>query len=128
MKSRFLVVVFAKNNDYKSLMMNTLKKTYSSKKVANPFISRIGKPKDFSRFIIQANAVLTHDTYSELNRITCPTLIIGGESDKVVGPDASTEMVEKIPNNQVLVYNGLGHAVYEEAKDFNKQVKDFLLN
>lgn len=124
---------YAKNNDYKSLMIDTLEKTYSPKKLktyrlAYPLISRIGKPKNFDRFLIQANAVLTHDAYHELESIVCPTLIVGGDSDQVVGGEAAKEMVKKIPDNRLITYNGLGHAAYEEAKDFYTQVNDFLLN
>jgi len=37
-------------------------------------------------------------------------------------------MADKIPNDRLLLYKGLGHASYEEGKDFNKHVKDFLLS
>lgn len=126
-------IEFAQKNDYKSLIIDTLEKTYSPQKLktyrlAYPIISRIGKPKSFERFLIQADACLAHNTYTELNKITCPTLIVGGDSDNVVGAAASPEMADKIPNNHVLIYQGLGHATYEEGKDFNKQVLDFLAN
>lgn len=126
-------IELAKSNDYKTLIMDTFKKTYTPKtlkkyRILYPLISRMGKPKDFSRFLIQANACLTHNTYNELYKIKCSTLIIGGDSDKVVGNDASKEMAEKITESRLIIYNGLGHGAYEEAKDFNQQVLDFLLN
>ena len=93
-----------------------------------PLLCRIGKPKSFDRILIQADAVLSHDTFNRLENITCPTFIIGGDSDKVVGPNASVEMADKIPNSRLIHYKGLGHASYEEGKDFNKQVIDFLLS
>ncbi len=122
---------WARNNDYKSLIIDTLEKTYSPKKlktyrIAYPFISRTGRPKDFSRFLIQADACITHNTYDELEHITCPTLIVGGDSDKIVGMDASLEMASKIPNSELYIYKGLGHAAYEEGKDFNERVMSFL--
>ena len=126
-------IKYAKSNDYKTLIINTLEKTYSPRKLkvyrlAYPLISRIGKPQDFSRFLIQANAVLTHNTYNELEHIVCPTLIVGGANDKIVGTDASPEMAKKIPNNRLIIYNELGHSAHEEGEDFNKQVKYFLLH
>lgn len=126
-------ISLAESNDYKALMIDTCENIYSPKalkkyRLTYPLISRIGKPKDFSRFLIQANACLTHNTYSELEKIKCPTLIIGGDSDKVVGKDASEEMAEKVSGSRLIIYKGLGHGAYEEGKDFNRQVIDFLLN
>ena len=124
-------VLLAENNDYKSMMIDMLEKTYSPKMLekyrpAYPIISRIGKPKDFRRFFIQADACLTHNTYSELEKICCPTLIIGGDSDNVVGSAAAQEMAHKITNSTLLVYEGLGHATFEEADDFTENVLTFL--
>lgn len=35
-------------------------------------------------------------------------------------------MKERIVDSRLHVYPGLGHAAYEEAKDFNQRVFDFL--
>lgn len=122
----------AEANDYKTLTIDTMENTFTPKLLKKympiyPIISRIGKPKDFSRFIIQANACINHNAYNELEKIKCPTLVIGGDSDKVVGKNASEEMAEKISGSKLIVYEGLGHGAYEETKDFNQQVIDFLL-
>lgn len=58
----------------------------------NLLITKIGRPESLDRFIIQAHACLNHNAYKELNRISCPTLVIGGDSDKVVGENTSEEM------------------------------------
>lgn len=123
---------FAENSDYKSLMIDTAEHAYTPQKLKSyrfpyPIVSRVGKPKDFSRFLIQANACLTHNTYSELGKIHCPTLVIGGGQDRVVGKEAAKEMAGKIDKSSLLIYEELGHAAYEESKDFNQQVIDFCL-
>lgn len=123
----------AEFNDYKSLTIDTMEKTFSEKhlkkyRVFYPIISRMGKPKSFDRFLIQAEACLHHNAYEELKQIKCPTLIIGGDSDKVVGKNSSEEMTKKIENSKLVVYKGLGHGAYEETKDFNRQVINFLLD
>ncbi|MDL0170890.1 alpha/beta hydrolase, partial [Clostridioides difficile] len=87
---------------------------------------KVGKPKDFKRFIIQATSCIEHNAFSELNKITCPTLIIGGANDKIVGNNASFHLVEKIKKSEIFIYEGLGHATYEEAQDFNERVLEFL--
>lgn len=124
-------VTMAEENDYKTLIIDTAEKSYSNKNIKKyrrlyPILSRIGKPKDFNRLIIQANACLQHNTYNELHKIKCETLVIGGDSDKVVGKNSSEEISEKIPDSKLVIFKGLGHMAYEEAKDFNHQVLSFL--
>lgn len=123
----------AERNDYKALIIDTMEKTFTEKHLRKyrplyPIISRIGKPRSFTRFLIQAEACMGHDAYSELDRIKCPTLVIGGDSDNVVGRNSSEEMAERIKDSTLIVYEGLGHGAYEETKDFNLQVGRFLLD
>ena len=125
-------IKMAEENDYAALVMDTIKKTYTEKKqkelrLLSPIIKRVGKPKSFNRFLIQANACLTHDTYGDLGKINCPTLILGGGEDRVVGGGASKEMADKIENSRLIIYEGLGHGAYEEEKTFNHEILDFLL-
>lgn len=122
----------AEANDYKAIAIDTIEKNYTEKKLKSyrffyPIISRIGKPKSLERFMIQAEACLNHNAYERLDKIECPTLVIGGDNDNVVGKNSSEEMAAKIPNSKLIIYEGLGHSAYEEAKDFNQQVKRFLL-
>ena len=83
------------------------------------------KPKDAHRFIILAKACLTCNTYEDLEKIQCPVFVIGGRQDKVVGSNASEEIAQKL-DCKIFMYEQLGHAAYEEAKDFNKRIYDFL--
>ena len=88
-------------------------------------ISKIGSPKNFDRFITFSKACTTHNAYEELEKITCPTLVIGGKQDKIVTYRASEEIVSKIPSAKLKTYEEYGHALYEEAKDFNNVVYEF---
>ena len=121
----------AEANDYKSIFIDTTEKSYTDKRLKKyrpfyPILSRIGKPKDFSRFIIQASACISHDAYDELDKIKCPVLIIGAGDDKIAGVNASKEIAGKIKNSELIIYEGFGHGVYDEAKDFNRRVLEFL--
>jgi len=121
----------AVESDYKSIFIDTTEKSYTEKRLKKyrpfyPLLVKFGKPKNFSRFIIQANACITHDAYDELEKIKCPTLIIGVDNDKVAGVNSSEEMAAKIENSKLIIYDGYGHGVYEEAKDFNSKVLEFL--
>ena len=92
-----------------------------------PLLTAIQKPTDVQRFVILANSCLTCNTYDILNEIKCPVFVIGAAQDKIVGGDASIEMAKKL-GCKLHMYDGLGHAAYEEAKDFNRLVYDFFSN
>lgn len=122
---------FANEGDYKALIIDTAEKSYSENYLKKyrclyPLLCRIGKPKDFRRFIAQAQSCAEHNAYELLNHIVCPTLIIGGRCDKIVTAAASVEIAKQIKNSELFLYEGLGHAAYEEAKDFNNRVIVFL--
>lgn len=124
-------ISMVEQGDYKSLMIDTAEKSYSDKYLKGyrclyPLLGYIGKPKDFKRFLIQAKSCIHHNAYAELDKILCPTLILGGACDKIVGEAASVELADKIEKSELFIYSGLGHAAYEEAKDFNKRVLSFL--
>lgn len=125
-------IQFAEQGDHKSLMVDIAEKGYSEKylkKYRNlyPILGKIGRPENYNRFFINANAILGFDAYEELDKIACPTYIIGGNEDKTVGVKASYEMKDKIKDSELYIYKGLGHAAYDEAKDFNGRIYEFLL-
>ncbi len=120
----------AKQGDYKSIMIDTAEKSYSENYLKKSrwmysLLGNVGKPKSFERFLVMAQACVTHDAYDELERITCPTLVVGGKEDKIVTGNASEEIAEKIANSELCMYEGLGHGAYEEARDFLDRVMSF---
>ena len=121
----------AKQGKYKDLMIDTAEKSYSEQylkkyRLFYPLLGRIGKPKSFQRFLIQAASCMQHDAYAELDKILSPTLIIGGDCDKIVGTASAPQLAEKINGSELFLYKNLGHAAYEEAKDFHNRVLEFL--
>ena len=142
-----LAVTMSKNNDTvrqvvgewvnmtergatKELVYDMAEKMYSAKYVKRyrplmPLLTALQRPKDPQRFIMLAKACLTCDTYDFLDRIKCPTFVLGGRQDKVVTGAASEEIAEKL-GCKIHMYENLGHAAYEEARDFNRLVYDFL--
>lgn len=116
--------------DMKALVADMADKMYSAEYVKRyrpfmPLLTLLQKPKDVERFIILAKSCLTCDAYEELQKIQCPVLVLGGREDLVVSGKASEELAEKL-KCELVMYEHLGHAVYEEAKDFNKRVYEFL--
>ncbi len=123
-------VAWARAGDYQSIVVDTAEKMYSERYLRRyrpfyPILGRMGKPRSLSRFLIQAGACLGHDARGELGNIRCPTLVVGGARDRVVG-DISAELAGSISGSELYVYPELGHGAYEEAKDFNGRVLEFL--
>ena len=119
----------ADKDDYKGIVVDTAKRSYTGAYLKRGLITNkvlsVFKPKDYSRFRVLCRSCLQHDVYDELDRITCPTLIIAGDDDKTVGNDAPYEMSERISDCELHIYEGLGHSVFEEAGDFYDRVLAF---
>lgn len=123
-------MTMAEQDDYRGIMLDTAERSYTPQhwkkvRLVYDFLSRFGKPKNMDRFRIQAESCLTHDTWQELHRIDCPTLVIGGTDDRIVTGAASEELAEGIPGSELKLYEGLGHGLYEEAPDFLKGLAAF---
>ncbi len=121
---------YAKEGKYKEIMIDTAENSYTEAYLKKSrwmygLLGTVGKPKNFDRFLIMAEAGRTHDVYDELDKITCPTLILGGRQDKIVSGTASDELAEKISGCEVYIYEEYGHGLYEEAKDFVPRVLEF---
>ena len=123
-------IEMAKKKDHVSLMVDTAEKMYSDAYLKKnrkyfPLMALFTKPKDFERFLINANVILSFDARAELNKITCPTLILSGDDDNTVGNDAPYELHKGIKKSELFIYNGLGHSAFMEGKDFYERVYNF---
>lgn len=123
-------IALTEQGKIKELVADMAVKMYSDQYVKRykpfmPLLTIFQKPKDVERFINLAKACLTCNAYDELEKIKCPVLVLGGKEDKVVTGNASEEIAEKL-KCKIHMYDNLGHAAYEEAKDFNKRIYDFL--
>lgn len=125
-------IALAKHGDHGAFMDSNLRRIYSQEyyqknKWMIPAVGKLTKPKTYDRFFIQANACLNHDAFERLCEIKAPTLVVGGEKDLALGGDASREIAAQIPHAELRMYDRWGHGLYEEEKEFNRLVKDFLL-
>lgn len=121
----------AEQGAMKALVADMSEKMYSDAYIKRyrplmPLLTILQKPKNVSRFVILAKSCLTCNTYEILDRIKCPVLVLGGSLDKVVTGAASVDIAEKL-GCQIHMYDDLGHAAYEEAKDFNQRIHDFFV-
>lgn len=124
-------IELAINKEFEAIMIDTAEKSYvgkyleKSKKVSEA-MGPLGKNATYDRFIAQAKACETHNTYDELHKIEAQTLIIGAGQDKVLGIEGSLELAEKIKLSELYIYDEYSHGAYEQAKDFNKRVFEYL--
>ena len=116
---------------YKELMLDIASHSYTAKSFGKfKYLYRImgifGRIKDKQRIAIQAISCLRHDSLAILEKINCPTLVIGSEEDDVLGVEASLELRQHIKDSQLTILLDCGHALYEQHKDFQKRVLLFL--
>ncbi|MCR5753427.1 MAG: alpha/beta hydrolase [Acetatifactor sp.] len=121
----------SKQGQYRKIMLDTAMRSYTGdylKKSVGMYriLSDFSKPKDFSRFQILCKACLSYDAREQIHQITCPTYVIGGGQDMVLGVEASKELADKIPGSVLYIYEELSHGLYEQAKDFNERVLGWL--
>lgn len=65
------------------------------------------------------------NAYDELEKINCPVLVIGSWGDKVVTPESSCEIAEKLGCDIYMYGKEYGHGVYDEAPDYVKRIKNW---
>ena len=123
-------IEMAEKKDHVSLMVDTAEKMYSKAYLEKyrkffPLMALFTKPKDYERFLRNANAIMSFDARAELNKITCPTLILSGDDDNTVGNEAPYELQKGITKSELFIYKGLGHSAFEEGKDFYERVYNF---
>lgn len=73
--------------------------------------------------------LLKDDSSEELSKITAPTLIIWGDQDATVPLSDQEKFVAEIEGSQLVVYPGIGHALYWEepgqvASDITKFIDE----
>ena len=123
-------IEMAKKGDHVSLMVDTAERMYSKAYLDKnrklfPLMARFTKPGNYERFLRNAYAILDFDARSELEKISCPALIIAGGDDNTLGNEAPNELTRAIPGSKMYIYEGLGHGAYEEAGDFYDRVYEF---
>lgn len=86
--------------------------------------------RDRERFAIMAKSCIAYDGYEALAKIKCPTLVLGASLDKVFTAEASVETYEKLKACgtpcEMHIFEGYGHAAYDEVPDYRKRVLEFL--
>ena len=80
-----------------------------------------------SGFLKQVWAILNHDSTEDLPKITARTLVITGDADKMVPPEKSLFIHQKIKNSQLKIIKGGSHAfIFERYEEFNYEIEKFI--
>jgi pimeloyl-ACP methyl ester carboxylesterase len=81
-------------------------------------------PMGFRR---QAEAVAGFDTYDRLRQISAPTLILAGTEDQLIPAENSRILASRIPNAELVFFEGAGHGyLWEAEEEANRVVRGFL--
>lgn len=86
--------------------------------------------EELHKFIILARSIRDFNISDELDKISCPVLVLGAYEDPVLDDDATMEIAEKLDGNTDLslyMYKGFGHAAFDTAPDYKQRVLDFFL-
>ena len=121
----------SQSGNFKHLMLDIAQHSYTQKsyqkwRLLYNIMGIFGRIKDKQRIDIQSVSCLKHDSLDFLEKINCPTLIIGAEKDDVLGVDGSLRLHQYIKDSQLTILPECGHALYEQNKDFQKRVLVFL--
>lgn len=121
----------SQSGNFKHLMQDIAQHSYTQKsyqkwRLLYNVMGIFGRIKDKQRIDIQSVSCLKHDSLDFLEKINCPTLIIGAEKDDVLGVDGSLGLHQHIKDSQLTILPECGHALYEQNKDFQKRVLVFL--
>ena len=111
---KFLEFVYMEPPQLPSFMKKYLAKQAVK---AGPFNGKIGKDFQVDFFILQ----------SKLNKITAPTLIVWGDSDKVIHISSVPIFKKNIKNSQSVIIKECGHVpMMEKPQETASVYKDFL--
>ena len=83
---------------------------------------------DLERFVILAEGTIGFDIGNELEKIKCPVLVTGDDTDAVLGADAAQEIARALknkPDAELYMYSSYGHAAYDTAPDYKQRLYDF---
>jgi pimeloyl-ACP methyl ester carboxylesterase len=78
-------------------------------------------------YLAQLHGIMAWEVYSRLPQVTAPTLVIHGETDRLVPPGNSRVIAERIPNAKLLLIPHAGHIfTTDQPEASHRAILDFL--
>ncbi len=97
-------------------------------KVAQLLKLRLAVPVPPAAYAAQVAAGVGHDAESRLSNLTCPTLVVTGDEDRVIPPGNAELIAQRIPGARVERVAATGHLLfYERPETLAQLVKAFLV-
>jgi pimeloyl-ACP methyl ester carboxylesterase len=94
------------------------------------YLAMSPEPNRWSEFLEDITKMWTTEpNFSdlELQSITVPTLVLGGQQEEAIYPTHIEELSKKIPNSKLIMMPKTGHfAMLEKPEKFNEIVRSFL--
>ena len=96
-------------------------------------LNELGKSitdEELRRFMILAEGTRGFDIRKDINKLSCPTFLIGDKDDFVLGEESSLEIIRLCKNKkdfEYYMYEGYGHAVYDLAPDYVDRLYEFYM-
>lgn len=125
----------AKDGRWAEVYLGTIESTYSSpsKRAVYGALFKlpgmVKSPPYPVDFVNSANACLNHNSTDECEKITPPTLVLGGEKDVLFDAENLRTMARKLPNGKHRILDGTGHGAFEERRsEFSTAITSFLTN
>jgi len=125
------LIDYAEAGDEKAVLL-MMKWGYEGSKAfigGNPVKKIINSSREIREVLaVDLNACNNYkDGKESLEKITCPTLCIFGDLDKMVPLEVGNKMLSMIKNSEKKVINNCGHMIiFEKAFEMRKAVKEFL--
>jgi 3-oxoadipate enol-lactonase len=82
-------------------------------------------PTPLRGFAGHVSAIASHDTCDRLPQIKVPTLVITGDSDKIIPHENSKIIASRIPGAELVIIPNAGHG-FTQAPEAAKAILDFL--
>ncbi len=122
-------ILFAQKGEETALIQSFAEKVYTEKfykQYSKEILASLAgaTEKDLNRFVVIAGAINDFDVSSRLGEIRCPVFCVCGALDKIIPPEMSKLTAEKTHGN-FYVFDGYGHAVYDETEDFLSKIERF---
>lgn len=123
-------VSLAQGGDMTALTAELIDSLYSGNTIAKyrDFLIHMNDgmdENDIRRFILQSEAIDGFDITDEMDKITCPVLVIGSEGDRLLPPRFSRRIAEKLNAALYMYGSEYGHCVFDEAPDYKQRLLDF---